>query len=398
MIITSLRSKIRVVFSVTLILLAVLFYSSIKYDRAIFEEHTEVQEKAITHYLYDYYLKHGKIDEAYLAAQNVSLITDKGMVVQIERFFKDKGKFKRYAVDTYRLKRIMVINNDRFKLILENKNKAKLPLKRVLVFSVVFLLIILLYLWIMKSFRPLSQLKSTIQKFSKGDLDIDCKSDKEDEIAEVANEFDHAVTMIRELLHSRQLFLRAIMHELKTPIAKGRLVSEMLDDEKNKARMHSIFERLNLLIDEFAKIEKITSKNFELNIKTYKMCDIVEGSVDMLMIENPGRLITTDIRQDYSVDVDFELFTLTVKNLIDNAIKYSTDKHITVIIDKDQLVITNKGESLKEPLENYFKPFHTSKKGLGLGLYIVKSILDIHQMKLEYKYEDGKNFFTVAND
>ncbi len=395
MIITSLRSKIRVVFSVTLILLGVLFYSSIKYDQAVFEEHTEVQEKAITHYLYDYYLKHGKIDEAYLEAQNVSLITDKGMVVQIERFFKEKGKFKRYAVDTYRLKRIMVINNERFKLILENKNKAKFPFKRIAVFSVVFILIILLYLWIMKSFRPLSELKSKIQTFSKGDLDIDCKSDKEDEIGEVANEFDHAVTMIRELLHSRQLFLRAIMHELKTPIAKGRLVSEMLDDEKNKARMHSIFERLNLLIDEFAKIEKITSKNFELAINPYKMSDIVEGSIDMLMIENPGRLITIDIQQDYSVDVDFELFTLTVKNLIDNAIKYSTDKHITIRINNGQLEIINKAVALQEPLENYFEPFHTSKKGLGLGLYIVKSILDIHQMKLEYRHEDGENIFTV---
>lgn len=393
--ITSLRSKIRIVFSITLLLLVVLFYSSIRYDQAVFEEHTEVQEKAITHYLYDYYLKHGKIDEAYLDAQNVSLITDKGMVVQIESFFKEKGKFKRYAVDTYRLKRIMVINNDRFKLILENKNKAKLPLKRILVFSIVFLLIMILYLWIMKSLKPLAELKGKIQKFSKGDLNIDCKSDKEDEIAEVANEFDHAVSTIRELLHSRQLFLRAIMHELKTPIAKGRLVSEMLGEEKNKARMHSIFERLNLLIDEFAKIEKITSKNFELNIKPYKMSDIVEGSVDMLMIENPGRLITTEVQQDYSVNVDFELFTLTVKNLIDNAIKYSTDKHITVKIENDRLHIVNKAEALKEPLENYFEPFHTSKKGLGLGLYIVKSILDIHQMKLEYRHEDGENIFTV---
>ena len=395
MIITSLRSKIRVVFSVTIILLSILFVSSIKYDRAIFEEHTEVQERAMSHYIYSYYLKYGKIDESYLEAQNISLITDKGTVVKIERFFKEKGKFKRYAVDTYSLKRIIIIKNDKFKLILENKNRAKFPLKRIIVFSIVFLLIILLYLWIMKSLRPLADLKGKIQTFSQGNLDIDCKSDKEDEIAEVANEFDHAVSTIRELLHSRQLFLRAIMHELKTPIAKGRLVSEMLDDEKNKARMHSIFERLNLLIDEFAKIEKITSKNFELNIKPYKMSDIIEGSVDLLMIENPGRLITTDIKQDYSVDVDFELFTLTVKNLIDNAIKYSTDKHITVRIDNNQLQIINKGEALKEDLENYFKPFHTSKKGLGLGLYIVKSILDIHQMKLEYKYEDGKNIFTV---
>ena len=396
MIITSLRSKIRVVFSITLILLGILFVSTIKYDRAIHEENTVAHEKAITHYLYDYYLKHGKIDEAYLEAQNVSLITDKGMVVQIERFFKEKDEFKRYAVDTYRLKRIIIINNDRFKLILENKNKAKFPIKRAIIFSIVFLLIILLYLWIMKSFKPLSELKSKIQTFSQGNLDIDCKSDKEDEIAEVANEFDHAVTMLRELLHSRQLFLRAIMHELKTPIAKGRLVSEMLGDEKNKARMHSIFERLNLLIDEFAKIEKITSKNFDLSIKPYKMSDLLEASTDMLMIENPKRLITTKIEKDYSVEVDFELFTLVIKNLLDNGIKYSTDKHIVVVISENKLEIINHAEALNEPLENYFKPFHTSKKGLGLGLYIVKSILDIHQMELDYTHEDGQNIFTIA--
>jgi len=393
--ITSLRSKIRVVFSLTLLLLGILFISSIKYDRAMHEEHTIEQEKAITHYLYDYYLKYRKIDEAYLEAQNVSLITDKGMVVQIERFFKEKGKLKRYAVDTYHLKRIMIINNDHFKLILENKNKTRFPIKRAIIFSIVFFLIILLYLWIMKSFRPLSKLKSQIQTFSKGNLDIECKSDKADEIAEVANEFDHAVTMIRELLHSRQLFLRAIMHELKTPIGKGRLIAEMLPDEKNKARMHSIFERLNLLIDEFAKIEKITSKNFDLTIKPYKMSDLVEASIDLLMVDNPQHLIETQIKQDYIVEVDFELFTLTVKNLLDNGLKYSIDKHITVLIDNKVLQIINQGDALNEPLENYFKPFHTSKKGLGLGLYIVKSILDIHKKELLYNHKDGKNTFIV---
>ncbi len=396
MLTTSLRSKINLVFSITLLLLAFLFIVSIKYDRAKVEEHTAAQERAMSHYLYMYYLKHGEIDKAYLDAQNISLITDKGKLVQIERYFKDKGKLKRYAVDTYHLKRIIIISNDRFKLILENKNIAKYPLKRVIIFSIVFFLIVLLYLWIIKSLRPLSELKNKIQTFSQGNLDIECKSDKQDEIAEVANEFHHAVTMIRELLQSRQLFLRAIMHELKTPIAKGRLVSEMLHDEKNKTRMHSIFERLNLLIDEFAKIEKITSKNFELTIKPYKMSDLLEASIDMLMIENPKRLITTEIKKDYILNVDFELFTLVIKNLLDNGLKYSIDKHITVAIDENKLEIINRGEALKEPLENYFKPFHTSKKGLGLGLYIVKSILDIHQMELEYQHEDSKNIFTVV--
>ncbi|MFK5976086.1 MAG: ArsS family sensor histidine kinase [Sulfurovum sp.] len=394
--IKSLRSKIRIVFSITLFLLGALFVFSIKYDHAMMEETNVVQEQYISHYLYSYYLKYGMIDKAYLDAQNVSLITDKGRVIQIEQFFKDKGKLTRYAVSTFRFKRIIIINNDRFKLILENKNRALFPIKRILIFTAIFLLIIMLYLWIMKSFKPLSKLKSQIQTFSQGNLNIECKSDKQDEIAEVANEFDHAVTTIRELIQSRQLFLRAIMHELKTPIGKGRLVSEMVVDEKNKARLHSIFERLNLLIDEFAKIEKITSKNFDLNIHTYKMSDLIEASIDMLMVDNPQDFIKVNILKDYSVNVDFELFSLTIKNLLDNAIKYSVNKKIRVKIVDNKLYIINEGKKLTEPLPNYFKPFHTSQKGLGLGLYIVKSILDIHKKELGYEYIDGENFFVVS--
>lgn len=392
---TSLRNKINLVFSVTFVLLATLFMVSIKYDQSQHLEQTEAQEREIVHYIYSYYLQTGKIDEAYLEAQNMSLITDKGMLVQIESFFKEKGEYKRYAVDTFRLKRVLLISNDRFQLILENKNKAQFPLKRVIVFSIVFFLILMLYIWIIRSLKPLSLLKNKIKTFSQGNLNISCKSDKKDEIAEVANEFDHAVEMIRELLQSRQLFLRAIMHELKTPIGKGRLVSEMLPDEKNRNRMHSIFERLNLLIDEFAKIEKITSKNFELSIKPYKASDLVEASIDLLMFENPKRHISIEIIKDFKLEVDFELFTLTLKNLLDNGIKYSTDKYTRVIINQDKILIENRGETLKEPIENYFKPFHTSQKGLGLGLYIVKSILDIHKMDLKYEHTEGINHFTI---
>lgn len=394
--IKSLRSKIRIVFSITLFLLGALFAFSIKYDRAMVEDRNIAQEQAISHYLYSYYLKYNKIDYAYLDAQNVSLITDKGTVIQIEEFLKEKGKLKLYSVTTFHLKRIIIINNDRFKLILENKNRALFPIMRALIFSAVFLLIIILYLWIMKSFNPLSKLKSQIKTFSQGNLNIECKSDKQDEIAEVANEFDHAVTTIRELLQSRQLFLRAIMHELKTPIGKGRLVSEMIVDEKNKARLHSIFERLNLLIDEFAKIEKITSKNFNLNIHTYKMSDLVEASIDMLMVDNPQDFIRVNIIKDYTVAVDFELFTLIIKNLLDNGIKYSTNKYIRVKIADNRLSIINEGKALAEPLQNYFKPFHTSKNGLGLGLYIVKSILDIHKKELKYEYKEGENIFVIV--
>ena len=392
---TSLKSKIRLIFAVTILLLTFLFIGAIKYDNLKYDENNEIHERLVSHYLYNYFLIYKTIDEAYLESQNFSLIKDKAKKVQIELYFKEKNKYHKYAVDTYNLQRILLINNDRFQLFLHNKNKAKFPYKRIVVFTIVFLLILMLYFWMMRSFKPLSTLKTQIKTFSEGNLDIHCASDKNDEIAEVANEFDHAVTMIRELLQSRQLFLRAIMHELKTPIAKGRLVAEMLPDERSKTRMHSIFERLNLLIDEFAKIEKITSKNFTLDVKSYKMSDLVDASIDLLMMEKPKKHIELQIINDYSTEVDFELFTLVIKNLLDNAIKYKSNEKILIQINHKKLAIVNKGNQLEEPMENYYKPFHTSKKGLGLGLYIVKSILDIHHKHLTYRYEEGENIFTI---
>jgi two-component system OmpR family sensor kinase len=66
-----------------------------------------------------------------------------------------------------------------------------------------------------------------------------------------------------------------------------------------------------------------------------------------------------------------------------------------MFIDKDKITISNKGEELSQDINNYFTPFHQSKNGLGLGLYIVKSILDIFHMRLEYNHENGSNHFTI---
>ncbi|RLA70062.1 MAG: sensor histidine kinase, partial [Epsilonproteobacteria bacterium] len=211
----------------------------------------------------------------------------------------------------------------------------------------------------------------------------------------VANEFDHAVRTIRELIRSRQLFLRAIMHELKTPIGKGRLVSEMIDDVKQKERLHRIFVRLNLLIDEFAKLEQITSKNFHLQIRPYSSAQLLQAGIDLLMIDNADEVITHNIEEEEIISADIELFPLALKNLIDNALKYSPDHHANILVERGVITISNKGEKLLRPIETYFAPFHTSKNGLGLGLYIVKSILDIHQMQLHYDYHDGKNHFLI---
>jgi len=393
----SLRSKIDLIFAFALILLITLFTALLKssFDRSLDE--IQLQERANIHYLYLYYLQHGKIDTDYLASQNIKVVDAGGKNVELRRLIGPEGGRKKFQVVHVKLHRYILISNDRFKLVLENMNRPRFPLELTLAFVGALGLLIVLYLWIVRSIQPLGELRRKIIRFSQGDLEIHCHSDRKDEIAAVANAFDQAVQTIRDLLRSRQLLLRAIMHELKTPIAKGRLLSEMIDDPKRRQRFHAIFQRLNLLIDEFAKIEQISSKNFQPDFRSYKASDILEGSVDMLMLDNPEKHLHTVIRRDFTLRADFELLTLALKNLIDNGIKYSADRHVDLLVSSPKIIVSNRGEALKEPIEHYFTPFHASRSGLGLGLYIVKSILDIHDLKLEYDYRDGRvNFVIIA--
>ncbi|KIM04398.1 MAG: histidine kinase [Sulfurovum sp. AS07-7] len=393
---STLKSKINLIFFISFMLLTALFILLFYISKHELEEINKEHEKEVTRYLYSYFLKYGKIDYDFLESQNISVIKDKDEIIKIEHFLKKKNRYAKYGADRYRLKRIIFINNDRFKLLLENKNKRFLPLKTFAVFLMFFIIMIAIYLWIQKSLKPLANLKDKIIKFSQGDLDIECSSQNNDEIAEVANEFNNAVIRIRELLNSRYLMLRTMMHELKTPIAKGRIASEMITDEKQKQRIIGAFDKLNFIIDEFIKIEQITSKHFKPDKKPYLISNLIEAGIDKLLIDNPGDHISLKIIDNDVWNVDFELFALTLKNLIDNGIKYSDTKKIEIEATKEKLIFTNQGLKLKNEIKTYFEPFHESSNSMGLGLYIVKSILDIHDLKFDYEYLNGNNIFTIS--
>ena len=223
------------------------------------------------------------------------------------------------------------------------------------ILGIVFIIFTLSFLWIIQSLRPLKNLKDQIQSFSNGNLEIDCKSDKKDEIADVANEFDTAVKKIALLLNSRQLFLRTVMHELKTPIAKGRIVSELIDDDKQKDRMISIFDKLNFLINDFSNIEQIVSKNYKINKFPISIDKILEKSIDMMMLENPQKKIEIENISNILIKVDLDLFALALKNLLDNGVKYSSDKKVKIIQKDNEILIISNGDKLQKPLEEYFK-------------------------------------------
>lgn len=264
------------------------------------------------------------------------------------------------------------------------------------IFGSVFAIIIVAYILTIRKLKPLRKLKRQMDRFAKGDLKINCKADGEDEISQVANSFHNAVEQINKLNHSRQLFLRNIMHELKTPITKGRISAEMLENSKQKERLISTFEKLELLINEFASIEQITSGEGLKNVKPYLLVDLLDEAIDLAMIL-PEQVENEIIDEEIILHVDFRLFTTAMKNVIDNGIKYSSDQKIKILATHSKISFISHGKPLTKELSHYLEPFvqeKNSHQSFGLGLYIVQNIIKAHHLNFTYEHKDGYNYFN----
>jgi len=397
----SLSVKITIIFVFSLILLGMFFVLLLRYQEESNIENMKQRQFQSVNYLFTLYKNNytPRNIEAYFntfGLKKVQNQTLKNAVLKKGRILFQKSiNFNRFLSIKYNGKYYLLVNNIMASILLESnvKDKSNMPLW--IGFGLALLVFISMYLSIIRSIFPLKELSGKIREFASGNMEIDCKSDQDDEIAEVANEFDRAVKKISALMNSRQLFLRTIMHELKTPIGKGRIVSEMLEDEKAKKRLITIFERLDILIREFAKIEQLVSKSYTPNFEEYNLVNVMEHSVDLLMLESDKReqSVKIDIDSECVTIVDFELMALAMKNLMDNAIKHSHNHAVIVKNENRELIFENVGDKLPLDIDEYFKPFVSGnlKKGLGLGLYIVKNIVELHDFTLEYSYlKDSK--------
>ena len=270
----------------------------------------------------------------------------------------------------------------------------------ILVFAVVILTIILMYLITIRKLLPLRILKDKVKTLGDENFDFECcNSESKDEVSLLGMEFKKAALKLKSLKESRNIFIRNIMHELKTPITKGNFLTQLEQNEENNEKLKSVFSRLELLINEFASIEELISSTKNIEKKNYFLDDVIDNAKDILMIENE---FVENKFDNKKLNINFKLFSIAVKNLIDNAIKYSPNKKVTILTQDEDIIFENEGKKLKYELEEYFEPFFSNedkqKDSFGLGLYIVHNILKANDYTLKYEYKDGKNKFICKKD
>ena len=311
--------------------------------------------------------------------------------------FNNHRRYKIYLFD----KKIYILNKKNNTIYENTELQEKNYFKEFILIAYILILIFiyLIYKTLKKTFQPLKTLEEEIKKLGQGKTDINTKTNKKDEISIVSNEFHKAVEKIKSLENARSLFLRNIMHELKTPITKGKISTALLKDE-NKEILENVFTRLELLIKEMANIEKLNTKNYDLVKKNYRIIDLIDNAKDLLFIKNG----VIEIFKNENINVDFKLFSIVIKNLIDNALKYSKDKKIYIYIKENKLHFKSLGAKLKKDFKDYTEAFFKgelnkeNQKGFGLGLYIVNEILKKHDFDFAYNYEDGYNIFIIKTE
>lgn len=208
-----------------------------------------------------------------------------------------------------------------------------------------------------------------------------------------------------ELAKQQKNFLLSVTHELKTPLASVRLAFETLQkhklntETKKKITEQGISEadRLNMLVEKILFSTRLEDHGILLIKKELNLSELIKSTLEM-----PQQALGTDhktvlsLEDDVFAEIDEWAFKSILINLYENALKYSpAGSTVKISLFKEEsyacLMIEDEGKGIDiENRSKIFKKFYRienedtrSVKGTGLGLYIVKSLVDLHDAKIE---------------
>lgn len=272
--------------------------------------------------------------------------------------------------------------------------------------------------------RPLRQMSIAIKHYADGDFSYKVKVKGNDELAELARAFNSMAMSLSSQESSRRSFVANVSHELKTPMTSiGGFVDGILDgtigpDEQDKYLriVSDEVKRLSRLVTGMLNMSKIEAGEMQINLKNFDIsADIFKTllSFEQKISDKSIEIVGLDTMQSIMVNADEDMIMQVIYNLIDNAVKFTPQGGYIFIKDykdseKTFVSIRNSGDGIeKEELEKVFERFYKVDrsrsydiKGAGLGLFLVKSIIELHggEVRVDSKVGEYTEFaFWIPN-
>ncbi|HCV02563.1 two-component system sensor histidine kinase EnvZ [Pseudoalteromonas sp. SSMSWG5] len=235
--------------------------------------------------------------------------------------------------------------------------------------------------------RPLKALQQAAVKVGVGDFSTKLEEQGSTEVIEVTRAFNQMSRGIAALENDRRLLMAGVSHDLRTPLTRIRLATEMMSDDEDYLRegiIHDI-EDMNAIIDQFIEyLRHHKREELELEDLNAIVSEVVEAE------QKHHRTITFKENPSLGeVPVSTVAIKRVVTNMIENAIRYSDgDIEVETRVSSNKkfamVVVNDHGPGIPESeLETVFEPFKQGdaargSEGSGLGLAIIKRIVDMH--------------------
>ncbi|TSD02815.1 MAG: hypothetical protein Athens071416_454 [Parcubacteria group bacterium Athens0714_16] len=235
-------------------------------------------------------------------------------------------------------------------------------------------------------------------------------------IEKLAKDLEDANVKLKELDRQKSEFLSIASHQFRSPLSaiKG-YTSLILEgsygkiDEKIKQPIKNVFDSTNnlaLIVDDFLNVSRIEQGRMEYKFENAKVNEIIESVINEMKpsIDESGLEFSFnyDKNEKFDANIDTSKFRQVIINLIDNALKYTKKGWLKIELNKNKegkilFKLSDSGVGIpKQELPNLFTLFKragnankVNVKGTGLGLYIVKKIMEAHNGRV-WAESDGE--------
>ena len=273
----------------------------------------------------------------------------------------------------------------------------------------------------MRQVQPIREMVQATRRYAEGDFDIRMNDyGRDEEIGELAASFNAMAESLQQTERQRREFIANISHELKTPMTTiagytDGILDGTIPPEREK-------QYLQIISDESRRLSRMVRRMLDVSqlqaidpLKSGSHFDICE-SMRRVLISMEKKITDRDLDVDADIPEepilvlgDNDMITQVIYNLLENATKFARSGStlylgVTTIDGKARVTVRNLGDTIPaEELPLLFERFHKSDKsrsedkdGVGLGLYIVKTILEQHKEKINVTSENGVTTFTFS--
>lgn len=273
---------------------------------------------------------------------------------------------------------------------------------------------VIIGLYSFKSVKPLKEMSAAAKAFALGDFSSRVTVNTPDEIGELAAAFNDMADSLSTSETMRRSFIANVSHELKTPMTTiSGFIDGILDgtispqDQKSYLKtVSNEVKRLSRLVTSMLSLSRIDAGELVLKKSTFNLTNIIiqtlftfEQTIEKKCIDVRG----LELLDTVTVEADRDLIYQVIYNLFENATKFTNyGGYIEVKIDdtptQTSVSIINSGNGISpEDLPLVFDKFYKTdksrnedKKGMGLGLYIVRTIMHLHGGEITVNSELNK--------